>query len=229
MAQRIFIVEDEPNISRLIAEGLEKWGYEAQVVTAFDQVTTEIAAFEADLVLLDISLPFYNGFHWCQEIRKTSEVPIIFLSSANDKLNIVMAMNLGADDFIGKPFDMQVLVAKIQALLRRSYQFGQTKAYRFGEYELLPQENRVLSATTQVDLTPNESKIMLLLFESKQHVVSREAIMEKLWEGDEFIDSNTLAVNMTRLRKKLDEIGLGSHIQTVKGKGFLLVSPEEDL
>ncbi|MGG5343464.1 response regulator transcription factor [Enterococcus sp. AZ192] len=228
MNQKIFIVEDDPVITKVLEEHLTQWGFSCCSVVDFQHVDQEIQAFEADLVLLDISLPFYNGFYWCQEIRKDSEVPIVFLSSANDNMNMVMAMNLGGDDFIPKPFDLSVLVAKIQALLRRSYQFGQhQQEYHYTEYELNPQENVVKRRNESVLLTPNESKILLLLFQHVGKIVPREDIMEKLWEGDEFVDSNTLAVNMTRLRKKLSAIGLDKAIQTVKNKGYLLEDTDE--
>jgi two-component system response regulator protein BraR/BceR len=228
MNQRIFIVEDDPVITEVIEQHLTKWGFICSKVANFQHVSQEIQAFEADLVLLDISLPFYNGFYWCQEIRNYSELPIIFLSSASDNMNMVMAMNLGADDFMAKPFDLSVLVAKIQALLRRSYQFGNSPLkYTYQSYELNPQENIVKFGNDTVLLTPNESKILLLLFQKAGKIVSREEIMEKLWEGDEFVDSNTLAVNMTRLRKKLAAISLDGAIQTVKNKGYLLVSTDE--
>ncbi|AQP54245.1 DNA-binding response regulator [Vagococcus penaei] len=222
MGQTIFIVEDDPVISRGLKTHLSQWGFRCLEVTNFETVGTDILVSQADLVLMDISLPFYNGFYWCELIRKQSEVPIIFLSSANENMNIVMAMNMGADDFIAKPFDFSVLVAKIQALLRRSYQFGSTNQQRYGDYVLLAQDNRIEYHQQIVDISPTECKILVLLFQQSGQVVTREAIMQKLWEGDNFIDSNTLAVNMTRLRKKLAVIQLDEHIQTIKGKGYLL-------
>lgn len=222
MNQRIFIVEDDPTIAETLKEYLTQWGFVCQTVSDFQKVTFEIGEFKADLVLLDIYLPFYNGFYWCQTLRQTSEVPIIFISSANDNMNMVMAMNMGADDFVVKPFDLAVLVAKIQALLRRSYQFGQSHQVIFSSYQLLSQENKVVGSEGSVDLTPNESKLLLLLFQTAGRIVTREEMMEKLWESDEFIDSNTLSVNMTRLRKKLGPIGLDKRIQTVKNRGYLL-------
>lgn len=224
MNEKIFIVEDDATITEVLAQHLTQWGFRCKSVENFQQVKVEVELFQADLVLMDISLPFYNGFYWCQELRKTSQIPIIFLSSANDNMNMVMAMNMGADDFIAKPFDLSVLVAKIQALLRRSYQFnvGNSLSFSYGPYQFLPQENQLFFKNTPLILTPNESKILYLLFQNTGKIVSKEAIMEKLWESDEFIDSNTLAVNMTRLRKKLASIGLNDNIQTIKGKGYLL-------
>lgn len=222
MNQKIFIVEDDRTISQVLVNYLTQWGFECAEVHDFQSVTKEIFQFQADLVLMDISLPFYNGFYWCQELRKTSEVPILFLSSASDNMNMVMAMNLGADDFVGKPFDLPVLVAKIQALLRRSYQFGGSPSYTYGDYRLSPQENRLFYQEQLVELTPNETKLLALLFLNQGKVVSRESLIEKLWESDAFIDKNTLAVNMTRMRKKLSAVGLDTAIQTVKNQGYLL-------
>ncbi|RST99120.1 DNA-binding response regulator [Vagococcus vulneris] len=220
--QKIFIVEDDPVICQGLKQHFTQWGFQCETVADFERVADEIKVSQADLVLMDISLPFFNGFYWCEKLRKTSEIPIIFLSSASDNMNMVMAMNMGADDFVAKPFDMSVLVAKVQALLRRSYQFGGIPDFQYGGYKLNPQENRVVYQEQSVDVSPTECKILSLLFQSSGQVVTKELIMEKLWEGDHFIDSNTLAVNMTRLRKKVSVIGLDQLIQTVKGKGYLL-------
>lgn len=229
MTKRIFIVEDDASIAQSLETHLNQWGFTCQIVQDFQNVEQEMLDFEAELVLLDIYLPFFNGFYWCQTIRKSSEVPIIFLSSADENMNMVMAMNMGADDFIAKPFDFSVLIAKIQALLRRSYQFGQSNLETVGDYQLDAHENQVRSSEGTVDLTPNETKLLLLLFQGAGQIVSREALMAKLWESDEFVDSNTLSVNMTRLRKKLSAIGLDKIIQTVKGRGYLLeVTQNED-
>jgi len=222
MNHKLFIVEDDPVISQGLVTHLSQWGYECFSVDDFEKVFDEIINSQADMVLMDISLPYFNGFYWCEKIRQVSEIPIIFLSSAGDNMNMVMAMNMGADDFVAKPFDFSVLVAKIQALLRRSYQFGTITTYQTGEYQLLFQDNRVKYKDEIVDISPTECKILSLLFQYKSQVVTKEMMMEKLWEGDDFIDSNTLSVNMTRLRKKLSVIGLDEHIQTVKGKGYLL-------
>ncbi|RGI31138.1 MULTISPECIES: response regulator transcription factor [Enterococcaceae] len=222
MNHKIFIVEDDPIISQGLKTHLSQWGYECFSVDNFERVLDEMSDCQPDMVLMDISLPYYNGFYWCEQIRQISEIPIIFLSSASDNMNMVMAMNMGADDFISKPFDFSVLVAKIQALLRRSYQFGIVTSYQNGAYQLLFQDNRVKYKDEVVDISPTECKILSLLFQYKNQVVTKEMIMEKLWEGDDFIGSNTLSVNMTRLRKKLSVIQLDDHIQTVKGKGYLL-------
>ena len=220
---KIMIVEDDPVISGTVAHEIRHWGLEAQVVSDFSQVLAEFAACAPQLVLLDISLPFFNGYHWCQEIRRVSSVPIIFLSSSADNLNIVMAMNLGADDFIAKPFDLSVLMAKIQALLRRTYDFGGQSSLLEHRGALLNLGDATLSyKEQQVELTRNEFRILQLLMENKGRVVSREAIMTRLWAGDSFIDENTLTVNINRLRRKLDAAGLPDFITTKKGVGYLV-------
>jgi DNA-binding response OmpR family regulator len=223
LAQKIYLTEDDERIVELMSKALVNWGFVVQATEDFQRVTEDIRAFEPDLVLLDITLPFYNGFYWCQEIRKFSTVPIIFISSADENMNMVMAMNMGADDFIGKPFDLQVLVAKIQALLRRTYTFAVEEAsLEFQGYVLDVEDSSLRFQEEVVPLTKNETKILHLLFKNPNQLVSKEKIMEKLWEDENFIDSNTLSVNMTRLRKKLLEIGFSRFIHTLKGKGYYL-------
>lgn len=183
----------------------------------------EFLAFEPELVILDIMLPFFNGFYWCQKIREVSKVPIVFLSSANDNMNIVMAMNMGADEFIEKPFDLTVLTAKVQALLRRTYSFGGTTNAIEYKGALLNLNDAVLSYQEQrVELTKNEFRILQILLENAGKIVSRDTIMERLWENDSFVDDNTLTVNVTRLRKKLESIGMTDVIRTKKGIGYLV-------
>lgn len=220
---RILIVEDDDTIAKTVRAHLEKWDYEVLCIEDFKKVEEAFQDFLPQLVLLDILLPFYNGFHWCTQIRKSSDVPIIFFSSAGDNMNIVMAMNMGGDDFIEKPFDLNVLTAKIQALLRRTYAFG-------GRQNLLERGGVILNlndATVtyqeeKLDLTKNDFKILQLLMEHAGKIVRREEIMERLWESDEYIDDNTLTVNMTRLRKKLERIGVNDYITTKKGIGYLI-------
>lgn len=220
---RILIVEDDETIAGLVKKHLESWGYQVDQVVDFAQVITEFIQKDPQLVLLDLRLPFYNGFHWCEEIRKISQVPVIFVSSAADNMNMVMAMTRGADDFIAKPFDLDVLVAKVQAILRRSYSFG--KAAGILEYKgaVLNIGNGSLSfGEESLELTRNELKILQILFENNGKAVSREAIMTKLWENDSFVDDNTLTVNITRLRRKLEGVGLKSFIVTKKGMGYMV-------
>ncbi|MDO4306370.1 MAG: response regulator transcription factor [Eubacteriales bacterium] len=220
---RILIVEDDELIAELIKRHLESWGYQVDCVADFAHVLTEFARKNPQLVLLDLKLPLYNGFHWCEEIRKISQVPILFLSSAAENMNMVMAMSRGADDFIAKPFDMEVLVAKVQAVLRRTYSFGKAAdILEHGGAILNPGSGCLSWQGEQTELTRNELRILQILFENPGKAVSRDAIMMKLWENDSFIDDNTLTVNMTRLRKKLEGIGLTDFILTKKGVGYML-------
>lgn len=218
---RIFLVEDDETIARLIKKHLEKWEYEVSTVQDFGNVLGEFATCDPQLVLLDIRLPFYNGHYWCTQIRQVSKVPIIFLSSVSDNMNIVMAMNMGADDFIPKPFDLEVLTAKVQALLRRSYDFAGSSSMLEHKGMLLNLSDATLLYQEQkVELTKNELKILQTLIENKMQVVTRETLMTRLWESDMYVDENTLSVNVNRLRKKLTSIGLEDSILTKKGIGY---------
>ena len=220
---KILIVEDDDTIASAVLNQVKGWGYEAKCVQDFSKVLDTFVAFEPALILLDITLPFHNGFFWCQEIRKLWKVTIIFLSSASDNMNIIMAMNMGADDFIAKPFDFSVLIAKMQALLRRSYDFS-------SENNLIACKGAVLnlrdaSLTYQgkkLELTKNDFKILETLFSNRGKTVSRDTLMTKLWETDCYVDENTLTVNVTRLRRKLEELGLTNFIITKKGLGYMV-------
>lgn len=214
-------MEDDETIARLIKKHLEKWEYEVSTVQDFGNVLGEFAVCDPQLVLLDIRLPFYNGHYWCTQIRQVSKVPIIFLSSVSDNMNIVMAMNMGADDFIPKPFDLEVLTAKVQALLRRSYDFAGSSSMLEHKGMLLNLSDATLLYQEQkVELTKNELKILQTLIENKMQVVTRETLMTRLWESDMYVDENTLSVNVNRLRKKLISIGLEDSILTKKGIGY---------
>ena len=220
---RILIVEDDEIIAGLVKKHLESWGYQVDLISDFSQVLAEFVRKDPQLVLLDLKLPFFNGFHWCEEIRKISQVPVIFLSSTADNMNMVMAMSRGADDFIAKPFDLEVLAAKVQAILRRTYSFGNT--FNLMEYKgtVLNLGNGTLTVGEQkLELTKNELKILQILYEHRGQVVSRDAIMTRLWESDSFVDDNTLTVNVTRLRKKIEGAGLKGFILTKKGMGYLV-------
>lgn len=220
---KILVVEDDEIISGTLVRHLSKWDYEVRCIENFKRVCEEFIAFEPQLVLMDILLPFYNGFHWCDQIRTLSKVPIIFVSSAGDNMNIVMAMNMGGDDFIEKPFDLNVLTAKVQALLRRTYSFqGQLNVLEYKGVILNLNGAAVTWQDQKLDLTKNDFRILKLLMENAGRIMSREQIMESLWESDEFIDDNTLTVNMTRLRKKLEGIGITDFISTKKGVGYML-------
>ena len=220
---KIMIVEDDEGIAQSLSRQIASWDMEPRCVEDFHKVTQEFAAIEPQLVLMDIGLPFYNGYYWCSEIRRVSKVPIIFLSSASDNMNIVMAMNMGGDDFIAKPFDMTVLISKIQALLRRTYDFGAALPVLEHRGALLNTgDNTLTYRGEQIPLSRNEYRILLSLMESKGQVVSRERLMEKLWETDSFVDDNTLTVNVNRLRKKLEAAGLEDFITTKFGVGYLV-------
>lgn len=220
---RILIVEDNTSIAAAMKKQIEAWDLDVQCVGDFRNVLAEFSAYDPHLILLDISLPFFNGYHWCSEIRKTSKVPIVFISSASDNMNIVMAMNMGGDDFIAKPFDLNVLMAKIQALLRRAYDFGALAPVLEHRGALLNTADATLTYNGErIELTKNDYRILQALLERKGRVVSREKLMERLWETDSFIDENTLTVNITRLRKKLDAAGLCHFITTKVGMGYLV-------
>lgn len=221
---KILIVEDDTTIARSVEQHLMAWGYEVRCVKDFQNVLGEFGEMDPSLVLLDIGLPFCNGFHWCKEIRKVSQVPIVFLSSASDNMNIVMAMNMGGDDFIDKPFDLHVLTAKLQAILRRTYSHkGQINILEHRDVVLNISDASVSFSGKTITLTRNELKILLLLFENAGRIVPRDELITALWESDNFIDDNTLTVNMTRLRKKLEEAGITDFIQTKKGLGYLIL------
>ncbi|SKA98070.1 DNA-binding response regulator, OmpR family, contains REC and winged-helix (wHTH) domain [Caloramator quimbayensis] len=220
---KIMIIEDDMTIARIIKEHLCKWNYDAANITDFKNIIEQIISFQPQLILLDVMLPFFNGFYLCGEIRKISKVPIIFISSANDNMNIIMAMNMGGDDFIVKPFDLNVLTAKVGALIRRTYSFN-------GKMNIIEHKGVILNLNdttlnyknNKIILTKNEYKILQILMDNIGKVVSREEIMQHLWENDEFVDDNTLTVNITRLRKKLEEFGLENFIITKKGLGYMV-------
>ena len=220
---KIMIVEDDMTIARILNDNMIKWGFESVYVKDFADITGQFIKEEAHLILLDISLPYYNGYYWCSEIRKISRVPIIFISSNTGNMDIVMAINMGGDDFITKPFDLSVVVAKVQALLRRSYSYQE-------RMDVMEHRGVILNLSeaafwyrgSRIELTKNEFRILQILFEQTGKVVSREDIMKKLWDDDYFIDDNTLTVNVARVRKKLEEAGIKDFIVTKKGMGYLI-------
>ena len=220
---RILIVEDDRVIAKSIKQHIEAWGCSARTVRDFSDVMHEFAEFNPHLILMDIGLPFFDGYHWCSEIRKVSQVPVIFISSAADNMNIVMAVSMGGDDFIAKPFDLSVLTAKVQAMLRRTYDFS-------GASNLIEHRGAILNISDAtliyegniVDLTKNEYRILQALMENRGRAVSRDMLMKRLWETDSFVDENTLTVNVARLRKKLEQAGMQDFIQTKKVIGYLV-------
>lgn len=223
MTYKLYIVEDDAGIADSIKKYAESWQFSVKCCEDFSNVIAEFSEFEPHLVLLDISLPFYNGYHWCGEIRKVSKTPIIFISSASDGMNIIMAMNMGGDDFIAKPFDISVLMAKIQAVLRRLYDWAPDSRVICHKGALLnTADNCLVWKDEKIPLTKNEYRILFSLMEQKGKIVSRERLMEKLWETDSYVDENTLSVNVGRLRKKLDAAGLKNFITTKFGVGYII-------
>ena len=220
---KIFVVEDDEIIAGSLKRNLEGWDYQVVCANDFSNVMAEYAEAAPQLVLMDVKLPFYNGYYWCSEIRKVSKIPIIFLSSASDNMNIVMAVNMGGDDFVAKPFDMDVLIAKIQAVLRRSYDFaGQTSVVEHRGAILNLSDATLTYEDEKLELTKNEFRILQVLMENKDKVVTRDTLITRLWESDSYVDENTLSVNVNRLRKKLESLGLSDYILTKKGIGYKL-------
>lgn len=221
---KILLVEDDRAIAQAICRHITAWGLQIRAADNFRDIMAEFTAYEPQLVLLDIALPFFNGYHWCAQIRQVSRVPIIFISSAADNLNIIMAINQGADDFIAKPFDLTVLTAKIQAALRRAYNFtGLTTTLQHRGASLNVANASLTYQNQRLDLSKNDLRILQVLLENQGQVVSRNTLMERLWATNSFIDENTLTVSVARLRKKLDAIGLTDFISTKKGLGYVIL------
>lgn len=220
---RLLIVEDDEGIADAIKIQAQMWELQVHCIENFRNVMTEFAAFDPHIILLDIALPFFNGYHWCSEIRRVSKVPIIFISSASDNMNMIMAMNMGADDFIAKPFDQSVLMAKLQAMLRRTYDFAASVPVLEHRGALLNTgDNTLTYQDEKISLSKNEFRILLIPMKNKGKVVSREKLMEQLWQTDSFVDENTLSVNVGRLRKRLEAAGLENFITTRFGMGYLI-------
>ena len=220
---RILIVEDDSGIAEAVKTQAEMWDMEVYCIKDFKNIMPEFAEFNPHIVLMDIGLPFFNGYHWCSQIRKVSKVPVIFISSASDNMNIVMAVNMGGDDFIAKPFDQSVLMSKIQAMLRRTYDFAPSLTVLEHRGVLLNTgDGSLVYNNERIELTRNEFKIITVLMKNKGKIVSREKLMEQLWESDSFVDENTLSVNVNRLRKKLDHVGIDNFISTKFGAGYII-------
>ena len=229
MDYRVLLVEDDRVIAGVIENELKKWGLSPRAVSDFQHVTREFTAFDPHLVLMDITLPYFSGYYWCAEIRKISRVPIVFLSSAADEMNQVMALSMGADDFIAKPFGMELATAKIGAVLRRAYDLPATSSQLHAGGAVLDlQEAALLYGGEKLSLSKNEFLILRILFEHKNSPVSREELIRALWNDESFIDDNTLTVNIARIRKKLEEAGLRDFIRTRKGLGYLIEEKEHD-
>ena len=221
----IFIIEDDKSLSDEIKRVLNKWGYKVGQVNNFENITNEVLECNPKLILMDINLPSYDGFYWCSQIRNFMKLPIIFISSRDNDMYIIMSINMGGDDYITKPFSQQVLVAKIQAILRRTYSYNKdlkSDIIKFKDVTLNIVEGKIYFKDENVDLTKNELKIMNILMLNQEKIVTREEIIEELWETDEFISENTLTVNVNRLRKKLSEIGCSGYIETKRGRGYIM-------
>lgn len=221
MEHRILLVEDDRSLADAICAQMKLWALDCVCAADFRAVMAEFARVQPHLVLMDVSLPYMSGYHWCAEIRRVSSVPVIFISSASDNMNIIMAMNMGGDDFIAKPFDLNVLTAKVQAMLRRAYEFtGQSSLLERGGAILSANDTALTYAGQRLELTKNEYRILQVLMQAGGQIVSRETLMQRLWESDSFVDENTLTVNVARLRKKLEGVGLADFIVTKKGLGY---------
>ncbi len=223
----VLIVEDDTVIAGLVAKELARWGYVPCRVEDFSDVMQAFYKCSPQLVLMDIALPYYNGYYWCTEIRKVSDVPIVFLSSRTEDMDIVMAMQMGGDDYLVKPFSMEVLIAKLQAVLRRSGGQAIQEPELCGA-RLSLAEGCLYTREGKLELTKNELRILQLLLSHKGRVVSREEIMLRLWDSDSYVDDNTLTVNMNRLRRKLEPVGLSGCIVTRKGEGYQLTEEPEE-
>lgn len=220
---KVFLAEDDDSIAGAVIKRLTDWEFTVRRADNYRKVIEEFREFDPHIVLLDISLPFYDGFHWCNEIRRVSKCPVMFISSASDNLNIVTAMNMGGDDFIAKPFDLNVMIAKVQALLRRSYDFAANVGVITHRGAVLNTGDATLTFNGEnIDLTKNEFKIIQTLMENRGKVVSRELLMNRLWATDSYVDENTLSVNVARLRKKLEQAGLNDYITTKVGMGYIV-------
>ena len=219
------IVEDDPKIREIVVENLAKWGFEGIYVEDFNEVFNTFVKYDPHLILMDINLPCYDGYYWCSKIRGVSKVPIIFISSRNNNMDIIMAVNMGADDFVQKPFSLEVLMAKVNALLRRTYSYVsvESNVIECKGAVLNLKEGNLIYNEEKVDLTKNEFKILYTLMKNNGAVVSRDKIMRSLWEDESFVDDNTLTVNINRLRKKLEDVGLSEYIQTKKGQGYIII------
>ncbi len=223
MEYRILIVEDDEIIAGAIAAKLQKYGLKTAIAEDFQRIDEEFLRYDPALLILDISLPFYNGYIWCEKIRQFSKVPVLYISSMSDNMNIIMAMNMGGDDYLAKPFDLDVLVAKVQALLRRAYDYKvDNEIIKVGDFILRIDDQSLIKGKQHIELTKNEFRILRTLFEAAGRLVSRDELMQKLWETNEFIDDNTLTVNIARLRKKLEDVGIYDFIITKKGQGYII-------
>ena len=223
MNNKIFIIEDEEKIRLELSTFLNRYGYETSYSTDFENIVDISLKEEPDIILLDINLPYYDGYYICREIRRKSNVPIIVVTSRNSEVDELMSMNLGADDFITKPYNTQILLARIASIIRRTYQNLDSEVFEFKGLKYNMSTSEMTFDNKKCELTKNESKILFTLMKNKERIVSRNDLMKALWQDDEFVDDNTLTVNINRVRKKLEEIGAGDYIQTKRGQGYILI------
>lgn len=220
---KILIVEDDNALAAAMKKHIQSWNYDVSCIHNFQNIIPEFIEYDPHIILLDIMLPFFNGYHWCTELRKISNIPIVFISSASDNMNIVMAMNMGGDDFIAKPVDPNVMIAKVQAILRRTYDMSdKIPVIEHKGAVLNLNDTTILYKDKKIELTKNEFRILQTLLENKGKAVSRDTLMTKLWQMDCYVEENTLTVNIARLRKKLDSTGLHDFIKTKVGIGYII-------
>ncbi|MBW9158620.1 response regulator transcription factor [Clostridium tagluense] len=222
---KIMIVEDDVRIKEILLENIVRWGFDGKAVENFNEVFVEFSKYSPHLILMDINLPFFDGYYWCGKIREISKVPIIFVSSRNNNMDVIMAINMGGDDFIQKPFSLEILMAKINALIRRTYSYAdaQTNVLQYKNIVLNMKDNSVFFKDKRVELSRNEFSILYLLMKNNGNLISRDRIMRSLWEDESFVDDNTLTVNINRLRKKLENIELEDLIKTKKRQGYIIL------
>lgn len=223
MNNKIFIIEDEEKIRIELSELLSKYGYKANYSNDFKNIVEIALKSNSHIILLDINLPYYDGYYICREIRKKSNIPIIVVTSRNSDVDELMSMNLGADDFVTKPYNTQILLARISSLIRRTYQNMDLEIFEFNGLKYSMSTSEMEFNNNKVELTKNESRILYTLIKNKEKIVSRNELMKSLWQNDEFVDDNTLTVNINRLRKKLEEVGAVEYLQTKRGQGYILI------
>ena len=223
MNNKIFIIEDEEKIRIELSELLNRYGYEANYSNDFENIVEIALESNSHIILLDINLPYYDGYYICREIRKKSNIPIIVVTSRNSEVDELMSMNLGADDFVTKPYNTQILIARISSLLRRTYQNIDLESFEFNGLKYSMSTSEMEFNNIKVELTKNESRILYTLIKNREKIVSRNDLMKSLWQNDEFVDDNTLTVNINRLRKKLEEVGAVGYLQTKRGQGYILI------
>lgn len=223
MNKKIFIIEDEEKIRLELSTFLNRYGYETSYSDDFENIVEIALKEKPHIILLDINLPYYDGYYICREIRKASNVPIIVVTSRNSEIDELMSMNLGADDFITKPYNTQILLARISSIIRRAYQNVESEVFEFRRLKYNMSTSEMEFDDKKIELTKNESRILAMLIRNKEKIVSRNELMKALWQSDEFVDDNTLTVNINRLRKKLEEIGAKDYLQTKRGQGYILI------